>query len=65
MGTSSAVLTETVWALAHSKEPVVPDEIEVITTASGKAAQKHLTNFKSTGCFMCIGSDKGEQRKVV
>ena len=38
MGTSPAVLTETVWALAHSKEPVVPDEIEVITTASGKAA---------------------------
>ena len=38
MGTSPAVLTETVWALAHSKEPIVPDEIEVITTASGKAA---------------------------
>ena len=38
MGTSPAVLTETVWALAHSNEPVVPDEIEVITTASGKAA---------------------------
>ena len=38
MGTSPAVLTETVWALAHSKEPVVPDEIEAITTASGKAA---------------------------
>ena len=40
MGTSPAVLTETVWALAHSKEPVVPDEIEVITTASGKAARR-------------------------
>ena len=38
MGTSPAVLTETVWALAHSNDPVVPDEIEVITTASGKAA---------------------------
>ena len=38
MGTSPAVLTETVWALAHSKEPVVPDKIEVRTTASGKAA---------------------------
>lgn len=27
IGTSPAVLTETVWALAHQKMPVVPDEI--------------------------------------
>ena len=26
MGTSPAVLTETVWALAHQAESVVPDE---------------------------------------
>ena len=32
MGTSPAVLTETVWALAHQAQPVVPDEIVVITT---------------------------------
>ena len=38
MGTSPAVLTETVWALAHQSEPVVPDEIIVITTKSGKDA---------------------------
>ena len=38
MGTSPAVLTETVWALAHQAEPVVPDEIAVITTRSGKDA---------------------------
>ena len=37
MGTSPAVLTETVWALAHQEQPVVPDEIEVITTSSGKS----------------------------
>ena len=36
MGTSPAVLTETVWALAHQKKPVVPDKIVVITTTSGK-----------------------------
>ena len=36
IGTTPAVLTETVWALAHQREPVVPDQIEVITTASGK-----------------------------
>ena len=36
MGTSPAVLTETVWALAHQVQPVVPDEIVVITTKSGK-----------------------------
>ena len=27
MGTSPAVLTNAVWALAHQKKPVVPDEI--------------------------------------
>ena len=38
MGTSPAVLTETVWALAHQEQPIVPDEIVVITTTSGKDA---------------------------
>jgi CRISPR-associated protein (TIGR02584 family) len=38
MGTSPAVMTETVWALAHQAERVVPDEIVVITTKSGKDA---------------------------
>ena len=37
VGTSPAVLTETVWALAHWKKPVVPDEIVVVTTKAGKA----------------------------
>ena len=34
------MLTETVWALAHQKDPVVPDEIFVITTKKGKADLK-------------------------
>ena len=29
MGTSPAVMTETVWSLAHQSEPVVPDEIAI------------------------------------
>ena len=37
VGTSPAVLTETVWALAHRPAPVVPDEVVVITTKTGKA----------------------------
>ena len=36
MGTSPAVLTETVWALAHQEQHVVLDEIVVITTKSDK-----------------------------
>lgn len=31
MGSSPAVLTETVWALAHMKKPIVPDEIVVLS----------------------------------
>ncbi len=36
MGTSPAVMTEMVWALAYQAEPVVPDEIVVFTTKNGK-----------------------------
>ena len=36
IGTSPVVLTETVWALAHQEQPVVPGEIVVITTKSGR-----------------------------
>jgi CRISPR-associated protein (TIGR02584 family) len=47
-GKSPAVLTETVWALAHEKPPVVPDRIVVITTASGReAVQRELFGRQS------------------
>lgn len=36
IGTSPAVLTEAVWALAHLEIPIVPDEIVVLVTLSGK-----------------------------
>lgn len=36
MGTSPAVLTNTVWGLAHQKPSIVPDEIVVFITKSGK-----------------------------
>ena len=40
MGTSPAVLTNTVWALAHGEKPVVPDEIVVFITKNGKTLLK-------------------------
>lgn len=36
IGTSPAVLTETIWALAHQTPLVVPDEVVVLTTRPGK-----------------------------
>lgn len=36
-GMSPAVLTETIWALAHENPPVIPDRVVVITTLPGKA----------------------------
>jgi CRISPR-associated protein (TIGR02584 family) len=36
-GMSPAVLSETVWALAHEKSPVIPDRVVVITTSPGQA----------------------------
>lgn len=36
MGTSPAVLTNAVWALAHQAVPVIPDEVVVLMTKDGK-----------------------------
>ena len=36
MGTSPAVLTNVVWALAHQTVPVIPDEVVVLMTKDGK-----------------------------
>ena len=36
MGTTPAVLTNVAWALAHQKEPVIPDEVVVLMTKNGK-----------------------------
>jgi CRISPR-associated protein (TIGR02584 family) len=35
-GMSPAILTETLWALAHEQPPIIPDKIRVITTGTGK-----------------------------
>jgi len=42
VGTTPAVLTETVWALATGEDPVVPDRIIAITTAPGADLLKRL-----------------------
>jgi CRISPR-associated protein (TIGR02584 family) len=36
-GMSPAVLTETIWALAHEPEPVIPSRVIVLTTSAGRA----------------------------
>ena len=36
VGTSPAVLTETVWALAHESIPAIPEHVVVITTSTGR-----------------------------
>lgn len=36
IGMSPAVLTETVWALAHEKPAVIPDRVIVVTTTTGR-----------------------------
>ncbi|HNQ74175.1 MAG TPA: CRISPR-associated ring nuclease Csm6 [Verrucomicrobiota bacterium] len=37
-GESPGVLTETVWALAHEKPPIIPHRVVVITTTKGRDA---------------------------
>ena len=41
-GMSPAIITETVWALATEKPPVIPDEVIVITTLKGEADIERL-----------------------
>ena len=36
VGLSPAVLTNTTWALAHEKNPIIPDEVVAITTLTGR-----------------------------
>ena len=36
MGTSPTVLTETVWALAHQEQSIVPDEMREFKFCKGK-----------------------------
>ncbi len=35
-GMSPAILTETIWALAHGPESIVPDRVVVVTTGAGR-----------------------------
>lgn len=35
-GMSPAILTETIWALAHGRESIIPDRIIVVTTSTGR-----------------------------
>ena len=37
-GRSPAVITETVWALAHEHPPLIPDRVVIITTREGREA---------------------------
>ena len=53
MGTSPAVLTNAVWALAHQREPVVPDEIVVFITKNGKTLLKK--ELFGGGVWTCSG----------
>src|SRR4030067_1947670 len=39
-GTTSQIITETIYALIHQNPPVYPDEIHVITTTHGKRLKK-------------------------
>lgn len=67
MGTSPAVLTETVWALAHPDdggEPVIPDEIVVITTLGGEAAIHAQLFGESKGWKRLLAALKREKLPI-
>lgn len=66
-GMSPAVLTETVWALAHEPQPVIPDEIYTITTTGGRdAIQRQLFStdqiWQQLRCSLLGSSCDSDQR---
>ena len=60
LGMSPAVLTETVWALCHQANPIIPDEIVVIVTKIGKSKlyEELLSGEKSVWKQMLITLQK-------
>lgn len=51
-GMSPAILTETVWALAHESTPIIPSRIIVVTTAQGR---RRLVDQLLTPSAACSG----------
>jgi len=54
-GLSPAVLTETLWALAHEVEPVIPERIVVLTTQTGR--ERLLPWFAPDGAWARFRAD--------
>jgi CRISPR-associated protein (TIGR02584 family) len=53
-GMTPAILTETVWALAKAEEPVIPDQVVVVTTVGGnEVMQRELCTALPSG-GLCI-----------
>lgn len=73
-GMSPAVLTETVWALAHENPQVVPDRVVVVTTISGRQAiERELLTATSQEAptiwqelrLAILGPDAGQQERLI
>lgn len=64
IGTSPAVLTETIWALAQLEEPIIPDEVVVVTTGKGAQELKKQL-FSSDGESTWEGLKKALAKKKV
>ncbi len=48
IGLSPAILTETVWAMAHDDLPIIPDRVVVLTTRAGRERLREELFTKNT-----------------
>lgn len=70
-GMSPAILTETIWALAHEEPPVLPDRIVVVTTGAGKeqiiqelfTPQQCFNNQSGWDCLLCTLQELGHDTR--
>ena len=58
MGSSPAVLTNAVWALAHHKKPVVPDEIAMKLMEEAEFSFRLITAFEAKVALAGKGSEE-------
>lgn len=61
LGTSPAVITETLYALLVQDEPFVPDELHVVTTTTGAQALEHQLLAAQTGAFARLLQDQSHR----
>lgn len=62
---SPSIVTETVWALAHEKPPVIPNRIIAVTTTAGREAIRRELFATPSGGTRAVAAERRRDRDAV